>query len=117
MLKLIYLSKAIRPLSEIDVEKLLKGAREKNAQMDISGALIYFDKTFIQWIEGPNDKINELFQSISHDARHYKISIVDVSEVTSRQFAQWKMKYIKPDACPDEVHSGHIRRISHAATR
>lgn len=103
MIKLIYISKAIRPLLEDDVLDILKGAQEKNERLNITGALLYFDKVFLQLIEGPRAHVNELFQSISHDARHYDITLIKVEEITARQFSNWRMKYIAQAGASDAV--------------
>lgn len=103
MIKLIYISEAIRPLLEEDVLDILKGAHEKNERLNITGALIYVNKVFIQLIEGDRVSVNKLFQSISHDARHYNITIIKAEEITHRQFSHWRMKYINTEHCNDEV--------------
>lgn len=98
LVELIYFSHSINTLTQQDFQYLLQGAQEKNARMDITGAIIYGQGVFLQLIEGPRDNINRLFQSISHDARHYDVSLISFKTVENRHFAHWSMNYLEKDS-------------------
>ncbi len=52
MIRLVYISQAVKPFSSQEVLKLLRTARVKNAANNISGVLLNCDECFIQVLEG-----------------------------------------------------------------
>ena len=94
LVELIYYSRSINSLTEDDFNFLLDGARQKNHKRNITGAIVYSGRVFLQLIEGPREQINQLFQSISHDARHYDVSLVSFRTVGERRFPEWEMNYL-----------------------
>ncbi len=94
LIKLVYFSEAITPLDNLDVEMILKGAREKNHDHHVSGMLVFCNSFFLQCLEGPRAEVNEIFDAIHSDARHFNMNIVEVSEIQKRQFPDWDMDYI-----------------------
>ncbi|MEE4244304.1 MAG: BLUF domain-containing protein [Kangiellaceae bacterium] len=116
LVELVYTSQSISLLDEGDVDSILDGAHEKNAKLNISGILIYNDGVFLQLIEGPRDSINQLFQSISHDARHFDINLISFSEVTQRNFESWEMGNLK-NAETDGLVSDNLKNIKQSEYR
>lgn len=97
LVELIYYSHSINTLTQDDFELLLKDAQLKNTENSITGAIVYGEGTFIQLVEGPRDNVNRLFQSISHDARHYDVSLIAFNNVSERRFPDWSMSYLDKD--------------------
>lgn len=106
-LELIYCSEAINPLTEEDVEFILEGAQEKNRSLGITGMLIFCNGYFLQLIEGSRPAVNQLFQSISHDARHDRITISSVREVEAPSFGDWEMAYLNEE----KIAAGGVKII------
>ncbi|MEM9101685.1 MAG: BLUF domain-containing protein [Pseudomonadota bacterium] len=94
MIELIYYSRAIKPLTNNDVSIILEGAQEKNRERHLSGMLMFCNDIFLQLLEGERREVNHLFQSISHDARHFDIQIISVREIQMRSFSVWSMAYL-----------------------
>ena len=55
--------------------------------------LIKVSAFFVQCIEGPNDKIEQLSSYISLDPRNKQFNILSDETVTDRAFASWNMGY------------------------
>lgn len=90
---LIYVSSATKPMSEQEIQDLLAAAQTKNERLQITGLLVYRTGNFIQYIEGPEDSIQSLYQSIRHDLRHRDMKVLDEGTVNARLFGDWKMGY------------------------
>ncbi|MFT4628532.1 MAG: hypothetical protein ACI8PZ_007227 [Myxococcota bacterium] len=90
--RMVYLSRATRPMTRGEIEDLMLGAQHRNAARAITGMLLYDSGTFAQVLEGPQDVVQELFQSISADPRHSHAVVVSQWEVSERDFAGWSMR-------------------------
>ncbi len=93
---IIYTSYAASELIEEDLKDLLIWSREKNEAVSITGMLIYFDGKFLQLIEGEEQKVKKLYQSICNDERHKNIVTLKEGSIKDRFFADWSMgfKYV-----------------------
>lgn len=96
MLKyLAYVSRQSYILSDDDIHLLLENCRMKNSQNEITGMLIYFDGTFVQYLEGPEANIDRLYSNISKDKRHQDVILLLDGKTENREFADWSMAYKK----------------------
>jgi hypothetical protein len=93
MLSLVYCSSATNAFSEADLVALLSQSRENNARLDITGMLLYKDGNFIQVLEGPDDAVRQLFNTISADYRHRGVIKLLERPVEERHFADWSMAF------------------------
>ncbi|OLQ87983.1 hypothetical protein BIY22_07335 [Vibrio panuliri] len=81
-------------LGSIDINTLLKAAIEKNAKLNITGFLISHSGGFIQYIEGENHVIDELYKVIASDTRHSNVTTLLESELTQRMYQEWEMGHV-----------------------
>ncbi|MGL5445685.1 MAG: BLUF domain-containing protein [Rhabdaerophilum sp.] len=92
---LIYSSDSLIPTSGIDFEteigRLRNVANARNARDGITGFMFYFDRKFVQIIEGDFERVTALFASIRRDKRHDQARIIWFSEHKERAFADWSM--------------------------
>lgn len=92
---LIYASEsALGPYSDdfkIEMDLLRVVAKEKNARLNITGFLFYFDNRFVQILEGDFDAVTSLVSCIRRDRRHQNMRIVWFSESKARAFNDWSM--------------------------
>ncbi len=70
MLQIVYASAATSGFTQKDLVKLLGLARERNTAAGISGRLLYHNKSFLQVLEGPRERVDALFTKIAKDPRH-----------------------------------------------
>jgi blue light- and temperature-responsive anti-repressor len=91
---LVYKSRVQIDLSASDVYQLVKAAAVKNADRDISGVLLFDGDYFLQYLEGPDGEIRDLYNSISMDSRHRKIVKLMEDQSPTRRFGVWSMHAI-----------------------
>ena len=90
---LIYVSSASKSMSEAEIQEILASSQIKNARLQVTGLLVYRSGNFIQYIEGPQESINSLYQSICKDSRHRDMTVIDEGTVNARLFGDWQMGY------------------------
>lgn len=100
---LLYASSASKDFTESELKSLLKEIREKNQQQDITGILLYGNKSFLQVLEGEINQLHELYEKIRKDPRHKTIAKLHEEKIKARVFNGWSMafKRIKPDISGD----------------
>lgn len=103
MYYLLYASTAVERLSDEQLEDLLKVSRQNNAAVSVSGMLLYFDGSFIQYIEGEKSDVLTLFERISADPRHFGLFVLDQGELDAKALPDWKMGYTRLRADEREV--------------
>ncbi len=91
---LLYVSKTLLefPAGEAEVAAIVAGARARNARLGITGALISTGTYFAQRLEGTQEAVEALMQSIDSDARHMRLRTIRTAE-EPRRFAAWSMAY------------------------
>lgn len=73
------------------VDEILRVSRRNNERDALTGALIYDNNTFLQWLEGGEEEIRQVFSRISHDTRHTGIKLLTVRRLDDRWFPKWSM--------------------------
>lgn len=94
LLQLIYSSAAVRKLTEIELSRLLLGARKTNMGFDVTGMLLYHEGSFLQILEGKADAVESLFERIGTDPRHHRVVVLMRREIEERQFENWSMGFV-----------------------
>lgn len=82
------------PTDNVDKELLDSITTESmkwNAAHGITGILIHHDNRYIQYIEGNEEDIVEVFEKISRDSRHQKITTEVRGYTNERTFPGWSM--------------------------
>lgn len=90
---IIYLSWATVPLTDRQLRELLLSARRRNAELDVTGVLLYGNECFMQLLEGEKEIVQELYAHIRRDARHHNIITFADKAVGRRAFAEWAMAF------------------------
>jgi hypothetical protein len=98
--KLVYRSRAVHPLSSMDLYKLTLAAQSRNRAESITGLVLYDRDSFFQWLEGPAESLERIMRSICNDSRHTDIEVLDSQSVTARVFSDWSMKLAATDEAP-----------------
>ena len=93
LIHLIYCSAAVQPMQESELRELLVKARAKNARLGITGMLLYENGSFFQVLEGTAVVVDRLFDEISQDVRHTKVSTIIREPIAKRAFGEWTMGY------------------------
>jgi hypothetical protein len=92
---LLYISRsALAPSEEAQgLADILTVSRARNADLDLTGCLIWTGSSFAQMIEGPSDAVEAVMQSIIRDPRHRDVRILFTQPIDQRRFADWRMAY------------------------
>ncbi|MEL6740161.1 MAG: BLUF domain-containing protein [Planctomycetota bacterium] len=102
--RVIYVSKAVRPMGDDDLAMLLEHARTNNEKLGITGMLLYRDGDFLQVLEGPKDAVLMLYSKIIRDQRHHSIATLTNADVPERGFGDWTMAFHQVGAEDLERH-------------
>ena len=95
--ELAYESIAKGGLSAVDIDEILETSRAKNSECGITGCLVYYNRRFIQFLEGNQQTVQELYQKIKKDDRHRQVRIIAENAVEKRTFPEWGMAYFPID--------------------
>ena len=102
---LLYRSRATRGLLAADLSDILTSAVEHNEARDVTGLLVYGEMAmlpgipglFVQWLEGAEADVREVYGRIQDDPRHTDIELVaegpqgDLTGENTRLFPAWGM--------------------------
>ncbi|HSG62276.1 MAG TPA: BLUF domain-containing protein [Pseudomonadales bacterium] len=92
-----YISKNKIPGTREDVKNqiasILESAQRNNPSLNVTGALLYSGGFFCQVIEGPEDNLEELFETIQMDDRHGDVTVLHFHEISERGFSDWSMAF------------------------
>ena len=93
LIQLVYVSAATSAFADENLEELLTDARKNNKQLNITGLLLYTDRTFFQVLEGYEAEVRDLYQKIECDPRHNNVLILAESRIAERNFSEWSMGF------------------------
>jgi len=93
MLQVSYVSRTKQPMSSQDLLELLLECRTNNEASGVTGMLLYGNGTFLQAIEGEDDVIERLVDTIQKDPRHDRVQMLNRESISKRQYADWSMGF------------------------
>lgn len=125
---LSYVSKPTRDFDDIRLADLWSQCVVNNSMRDVTGMLYFGGEFFFQTLEGEEETITSLFQTILADPRHADVQTLARNPLANRVFHDWSMKLIdgrqftKPTdaasldmltkASPREIHRETLRLAS-----
>lgn len=93
MKHILYLSRAVHPLTDDDLQALLAQCQRDNTVHNVTGILFYSHGQIAQLFEGEDEVVDTLFARIAHDPRHtHVVKHVD-KPIAARSFAEWHMAF------------------------
>lgn len=97
--RLIYISSGRRKFGDEELRDILDVSRTNNAEIDVTGMLLYLDGNFLQLLEGGRDDVEALYERIALDKRHSGAIVLSRAEVAERSFPDWAMglKMLNPE--------------------
>lgn len=110
--RLMYVSSGVRLFGDNELAELLAVARRNNAQLGISGMLLYLDGNFLQVLEGNEPDVRRLFATIGQDVRHRGLIVLLSQSIETRAFPDWSMGFFHPEPAPDNERLFHLTRES-----
>ena len=98
MKRIKYVSEFSRALEPEDIEVLEEQCIRNNQKIGVTGVLMVSGNLFFQVIEGPEQKVDMLYENILADDRHTRIlKLADERDVKERLFPDWAMKVVSLD--------------------
>ena len=89
---LAYRSMAVSPPTQSELQNLLKVSQARNRAHGLTGILLYDDGCFFQWLEGPQEGLNRVWQSIARDPRHRDVAVLRDEPGGGRVFEGWDLR-------------------------
>ena len=112
--QLIYSSQPFGYNLEI-LSGILTTSRVNNVKRDITGALICREDIFLQLLEGPQENVQETYDSIKRDDRHLNVQHLLDHNIDQRLFPAWAMKDDPVKTwmwSKEEVANGIVRKLT-----
>ena len=107
---LLYVSLSTLGMPEQDgeVDRIVDWSRVRNAELDVTGALVFTERHFSQYLEGPERSVDGLMESIRRDPRHTDVRTIYRRPLRGRLFPTWTMAY----AGPSTFVAGHVLSVA-----
>lgn len=80
-----------QPLSV--VAEIAGRARHVNAELDVTGLLIFDGQRFCQQLEGPQKAVLKLIERIRNDPRHVNVEVLHHGPLAGRRFHQFSLAF------------------------
>ena len=107
MVRLLYVSRPVVPLTTTLTGSILATARAHNSVNGITGALCQGHGLFMQALEGERSAVNQLYGRIMQDRRHQDVELLQLEEITARQFERWSMAHVDISSLDPMVQLQH----------
>jgi hypothetical protein len=79
--------------ADAEIERIVAVSRERNADLGVTGTLIFNRERFAQIVEGPAESVDAVMARILRDRRHERVTVVDVIDTARRMFDAWSLSY------------------------
>lgn len=93
LISVLYTSNAREAFGDDDLRALLEQSRASNARRGLTGMLLYRAGRFVQVLEGPDETVHALVETIADDPRHTAMRVLIEQPITEREFGDWTMGY------------------------
>jgi hypothetical protein len=90
------------------VSDILAQARRGNAELRVTGLLIFDGLHFLQYLEGPHDPVQWLMARITADPRHTGLHVIHQGELAARRCSRFEMGFAEP-AENDDAYDRLVR--------
>lgn len=79
---------------EPNVARILAKSRVNNRKNGLVGVLYFGDGCFFQCLEGEEEIVDKLYQTLLQDHRHTDLKLLSKKSIEELSFADWSMKYV-----------------------
>tara|TARA_B100001250_G_C19730530_1_gene758244 strand:+ start:882 stop:1307 length:426 start_codon:yes stop_codon:yes gene_type:complete len=88
---LIYTSQPVK-FDDVNISNILKSSQRNNSENGITGALIFREDLYLQFLEGPDNKVVEAYEKIKNDGRHKNVLKLKENLTDRKLFTSWAMR-------------------------
>lgn len=89
----VYSSVASAPMGSAELRSLLSQSRDRNRRDGVSGMLLYRTGRFMQLLEGEEETVRTLVDTIVGDPRHTDVTTLWSTHREERLFPDWSMGF------------------------
>lgn len=93
-----YVSTASEKLTDIEIEKVLDFSKNWNNDHNITGILLFSEGNFFQVLEDEKTILQDLFERISDDSRHFNVIRIFGKEIDDANFEGYSANFISIDS-------------------
>ncbi len=119
--RLVYRSRTTmeRENRPAEIEEIFEASRRKNGDLGLSGALLVWQDTFVQVLEGEEATVRDVYATIADDPRHEDVVTLDAAVVSARVFGRWSMAHVSDEEGADlpAARGGEAPEAPHATPR
>lgn len=90
---LLYRSQIVNRIGPLHMVLLIERARLYNLSAGITGHLIYFDHSFMQYAEGPAAALDDLWRKLQRDPRHFDVELLARFPLAQRRYCGLPLKF------------------------
>lgn len=92
MEQIVYTSRATNKVTAAELFKIIEASARNNPGREITGFLVASQSAFLQLVEGPTERLDELLAVLRRDDRHQDIHVLRREPIQQRDFPSWKMQ-------------------------
>lgn len=109
--EILYVSQSTIPRSSVDgvLAEIVRAAKIKNKALGISGSLIFSGHRFAQSLQGEEEAVDKLMNTIAADSRHAHICMVIDRPINCRSYSGWGLNYVGPSLYVDRHLKGVLK--------
>ena len=107
LIRLLYVSKPVGPITTYVTSSILETSRVKNKDSEITGVLCQGSGIYMQVIEGQRAAISALISRIMADKRHHTVELLSLEEIDQRRYGQWSMALVQLSLDDPMVQMAH----------
>jgi hypothetical protein len=93
MIQLSYISSVAHPMTTEELVELLDKCLSNNRRNGVTGMLLYGNDTFLQTLEGEEETVDRLYDTIQRDPRHAHVKSMTRKTIQARQYSEWNMGF------------------------
>ena len=97
MYRLVYVSTAKEGVGPAEIGDILDASVSNNDERRLTGFLAHNGRHFMQALEGERGEVEEIYDRIIADDRHFGVVQLVGEEITDRAFPNWSMNYFRID--------------------
>ena len=90
-IQLVYISERSASADEAAIDKIKRRAEHNNQRRNITGALLFTERYFLQYLEGEAAIVDALYASICRDPRHHNARLLLRKPIQQRDFSHWSL--------------------------
>lgn len=94
MLRIEFESTVSLSPNDMGLLDLVRECDRYNRDRIVTGFLHYDGKRFHQILEGPEDVVTSLFETLRWDPRHHEVQITNRSAIEARRHADFSFRYV-----------------------